>query len=260
MNKIFKILFVLSLALVLAGCRHNKKPATEEEVSRAIPQGDLPFVELLPHADRHRLDIGIYGIKAPRMDYQIVYTFMHEGQPVERGFGGRDIKLEGKTELLRNGENAVVFGSESSGKFKYDEGVENGSIEITYRDDKGKATGRAVSDWHLQDAKTVTEFTSPDGKLKYKPSAKLTGMVLTMSNLGLPAPATGTVVAGPYGVFASSTAKISGSLTLTLPSSTPAKLMLYDKTSKTWKDVSSTQSGSALTATTSPGVFIVVSQ
>src|SRR5688572_17906226 len=133
--------------------KRNREPVVENEsvATKTIATADLPYSVLSPHADGYRLDVKISNIKSPHIGYQVIYTaVLPNGNSVERGAGTRDADLEGKTEIIKEKDNAVVFGSASSGKFRYDEGVENGKLEVTYRDEKGKATGRAETEWHLQ--------------------------------------------------------------------------------------------------------------
>ncbi len=259
-----RIFPILILGLVLSGCslgRGGSDTLEEEPKPKEISQENLPFVKLLPRSDRHRVDLGIYGIKAPRIDYQILYTVLIKGNSVERGAGGRDIKLNGKDELIRVGDSAIVFGSESSGRFKYDDGVENGSIEITYRDEKGKSTGRTQADWHLEDAKEVTKFTSPDGKLVFTPSAKAKGVILILNTLSTPIPISGTIIAGPYGIYASEASKTPGTLSIMLSQASPGKLMFFDESAKKWREIPAIVSGKTLSSSiSSPGLFVVVTQ
>ncbi len=262
MKLLTKILFICGVGILLSGCSLKGKTSDmeEEPKPKLIETADLPFVKLIPRSDRHRLDIGIYNIKAPRVDYQILYTAVIKGNSVERGAGGRDIKLTGN-ELVRNGDKAVVFGSESSGKFKYDEGVENGSIEITYRNASGKSTGRAQTDWHLQDSKETNEFTSHDSKFKFVPSGKTKGIYLTMHTLGLPMALDGKVISGPYLISSSESVKQSGAISFKLDGTQNTKLEMYDESSKSWKEIASSQSGNTLTASISSlSVFAVVAK
>ncbi len=250
------------LGLVLTGCGKKKAIEEDEPLAKTIPVADLPYATLNPHADGYRLDVKISNIKSPHFGYQVIYTaILPNGNSVERGAGTRDADLQGKSEIVKENDSAVVFGSASSGKFRYDEGVENGQLEVTYRDGKGKATGRAQTEWHLQSAKKYTEYTSMDNGVKFIPTGKPSGYFLIMNTLGVPAAVPGTILTGPYAVLNSGTTKLGGKLTVTLSDSAPAKLLQLDEQSKSWKEITSSQADSSLTASISSlGTFVVASR
>jgi len=235
-RKPIKFLLLAIFSLFLVGCgRSQPKDPKPEPKPKLISQADLPTVFLTPYVDKHRLDITISNIKAPRMDYQIIYTANINGNQVERGFGGRDIKVN-SNQLIREGKDAVVFGSESSGKFKYDEGVKNGSIEITYRDDKGKVTGRASSDWVIYDSSEKIKASTADGKITFTPDLKTKATVLLMNTLGLPSSLDGNPVFGPYGIFTSNNQKIGGTVTIVSGSQEDINLFSFYQEAGRWKN------------------------
>ncbi len=122
--------------------------AVEDEASiPEIPQDQRPTISLTPSSDGHWLDFKVQNIKvkgAASMDYELIYT---TGMGVQQGVPGT-VKLEG-SDVTRN----LLLGSESSGKFRYDEGVKGGTMTIRFRNDKGKLIGKLSSTFTLSSPK-----------------------------------------------------------------------------------------------------------
>lgn len=194
--------------------RNKELPVEEEENIPEVPFGQRPVVTLTPTEDGHYLVLNVSNLvyDAETLEYLLEYkTSAGETQ----GVSGR-LDLSGQNSL----ERELLLGSESSGKFRYDEGVEEGTITLRYRDSSGKTTGKVASDFHLQ--KDPTKLTSLDGKFSATPEPSI-GYFVTMSTMGLPGDAPGNIVVGPYGVFTSS----EDSVTLTLDL-TGSELYLWD--------------------------------
>jgi hypothetical protein len=127
------------------------------------------------------------------MDYLLVYNTSDGGQ---QGVPG-SVKLTG-AEV----ERKLLMGSESSGKFRYDAGVERGTMTITFRDEDGKSVGKLSTDFHLQSG--VTELTSIDGIFTYTLDKLAKGVFfVTMKTFLEPQAADYVVWQNGYGVFAS---------------------------------------------------------
>jgi len=187
--------------LVLVGMwwmLREKKPATlveeEEEVVREVELGMRPVVSLTPRSDGHWLDMKIEDIRveAMSMDYELLYE---TATGITQGVPGT-VKLEGKTEV----EREILLGSESSGKFRYDEGVEGGTLTLRFRGDSGKLIGKLTTEWHLQTG--TDELTSMDGLFSFMLGRASDEYFVTMESFGLFGEEL-TPVAGPYGVFSS---------------------------------------------------------
>lgn len=204
-------LIVFGLA-VLAGVFffiRNRKPIAEEtgtETLAEVPFEKRPFTSLTPSEDGHWLTLGIENIDfgAETLDYELLYK-LPDGRT--QGVPGT-VSLEGKSTL----ERKLLLGSESSGKFRYDEGVEQGSLTLRFRNARGKLLGKLSTDFRLQ-SQTDT-LDSIDGKFKFtfdkKPKA---GFFVIMETFGVPADVKG-ITAGPYGIFSSVTAGLGGRVTL----------------------------------------------
>lgn len=141
-----------------------------------IPQDQRPLASLIPSQDGHWLKMKIEGIKVEgtaSLDYELLYK-VSDGRT--QGVPGT-IQLKGQTSIERN----LLLGSESSGKFRYDEGVASGTLTLRFRNSSGKLLGKLTTDWTLATSgknyivtmntfakEGTTTFTSssdfPDGK------------------------------------------------------------------------------------------------
>jgi hypothetical protein len=197
---------VLVLGLVIFVMVRNSKSQNEEVAEENIPelpQSQWPVVTLTPTnnpdvkgSEGHWLDFKVQKINVPgaaSMDYLLVYNTSDGGQ---QGVPG-SVKLTG-AEV----ERKLLMGSESSGKFRYDAGVERGTMTITFRDEDGKSVGKLSTDFHLQSG--VTELTSIDGKFTYTLDKVAKSVFFVTMNTFLQPEASEYVVwQNGYGVFAS---------------------------------------------------------
>ncbi len=196
-------LFLLGLAIfagvyffVIKG-KNNKPVVEEEDVVAEIPFDQRPVTTLVPFKEGHWLKLSISNIKvkATTLDYELLYKTQDGAM---QGVPG-SIKLDGAGNI----ERELLLGSESSGKFRYDEGVEEGTLTLRFRNEKGKLTGKLSTEFHLQSG--TDTLTSQDGKFKFMLSkAPKTGFFLTMNTFGIPGVTTAPSE-GPYGVFTDTT-------------------------------------------------------
>lgn len=198
---------ILIVALVgffiFRASKTSQSPTTEEANVPDLPESQWPVVSLTPTnnpdvkgSDGHWLNFQVQNINVPgaaTMDYELVYSTTSGGQ---QGVPGT-VKLEGK-DVQRN----LLLGSESSGKFRYDEGVEIGTITIKFRDSKGKLMGKLSTEFHLQSG--VTELTSADGKFSYTLDNAAKGVFfVTMKTFAQADSSMVVAWQNGYGVFAS---------------------------------------------------------
>lgn len=171
-----------------------------------LPIEQRPFTSLTPTSDGHWLIMKIERINVPNattLEYELLYQV--PGKP-DQGIPGT-VKLDGK-----DIERKLLLGTESSGNYSFDEGVERGKLTLKFRDSSNKLIGTVSTDFHLQFA--VQVFSSPDGKFNYTIDEKLRGgYFVTMDTLGLPAPADFSPKA-VYGIFSSDGPKFPGQVTL----------------------------------------------
>lgn len=144
------ILFVVGL-LVVVGVYFfvikgkSTGESTEDLIVAEIPVGERPSASLTPSMDGHWLKMKVEDIKvkgAASMDYELLYK-ISDGRT--QGVPGT-IQLEGQSSIERN----LLLGSESSGKYRYDEGVESGSLTLRFRNSSGKLLGKLSTDWTLK--------------------------------------------------------------------------------------------------------------
>lgn len=189
------IVFLVGIVLLIKSNRH-KGSEEETETVAEIPLEQRPMVSLTPTADGHWLNLVVSKIKveAQSLDYELLYK-LPDGRT--QGVPG-SVSLGGKTDF----ERKLLLGSESSGKFRYDEGVEAGTLTLRFRNDKGKLVGKLSTEFHLQSNTQL--LASVDGDFKLNLDTKLKeGFFVVMETFGLPGEFTKAVASGPYGVFSS---------------------------------------------------------
>lgn len=162
---------IFAILLVLIFVKISKKPSArvdDEANVPELPQNQWPLVSLTPTdnptvkgSDGHWLDLKVQKINVPgaaSMDYLLVYNTSSGGQQGVPGV----VKLTGS-----GIERKLLLGSESSGKFRYDVGVEKGTMTITFRDARGKSMGKLSTEFTLKSLKKgvfeVTMNTFADG-------------------------------------------------------------------------------------------------
>jgi hypothetical protein len=211
MRKFLPLILLLAGVLVMVAVYFLiiRKPVSEEEVvEESVPEvalADKPVASLSPTADGHWLNLKIekIKIKAASLDYELLYQ-LPDGRT--QGVPGT-ISLDGQAMI----ERKLLLGSESSGKFRYDEGVEEGTLTLRFRDEAGKLMAKMATQFHLQSG--TQKLSSIDGKFKVS-LAKMSkkAFFVTMETFGLPADI--AVASGPYGVFSSTSEKLTGTIEL----------------------------------------------
>lgn len=181
-----------------------KETPKEKETVLDLPQSQWPLVTLSPTTDAkipnslgHLLNLKVQKINvdgAASMDYLLVYNTSDGGQ---QGVPGT-IKLGG-VDVDKN----LLLGSESSGKYRFDAGVSQGTITLTFRNSSGKSLGKVTSDFSLQT--NETELTSVDGKFMYTLERQAKGVYFVTMPTFLQPEANDNLVtwSNGYGVFSS---------------------------------------------------------
>ena len=246
MSKIKKFLPLILLLvgiLVIVGAyffvSRNKKDDDETEDTTSLIEvslSDRPIASLTPSDDGHWLTLLVekITIDAASLDYELLYK-LPDGRT--QGVPG-SITLKGEEEI----ERELLLGSESSGKFRYDEGVEKGTLTLRFRNDKGKLIAKFSTDFVLSSG--VSELATVDEAFTVAFGKKSAEYFVIMETFGVPEVPAGEVVLGPYGVFSSATA-LSG--TTEIDSGT-----LYRWSGEEWKNASGETSGI--------GIFIGLSE
>jgi len=209
MKKIIPLVLLFVGLLVLGGVflflRGKSKDTadfdTEEEVAE-VELAKRPVATLIPSSDGHWLKLRIEKIviEAKTLDYELLYKVAD----------GRTQGVPGVIELgsEKDIERDLLLGSESSGKFRYDEGVERGTLTLRFRNDKGKLVAKFSTEFHLQ---TETDIlNSLDNEFSYQLNEESSQYFITMETFGLPQDFDGAVLRGPYGAFSSATSSLEG--------------------------------------------------
>jgi len=203
-----KTLIILgALALIIGGGALIFLPGKREEPEEPVlptPQTfvetsleERPFVSLTPSADGHWLTLAVSGIQnAEELEYEISYT---TGEGVSQGALGGPFALSGDSYEIK-----ILMGTESSGRYAYHEGVEEGLLII--RLDGGPGPRKFTADWHLEQG--VDELTSLDEQFVFSGDFSATQYYITMNTIGLPGKVEDEVAVGPYGVFTSGSAAV----------------------------------------------------
>jgi len=234
MKKNLVIFLVVFGCLLLAGggfflvSKKQKKPQTIEplpdkkEVLIETPLKERPYVVLIPSRDGHWLTIHVSRIKnASILEYELLYN---TASGANQG-SINEVSLDGKTTYSKK----ILLGSESSGHYKYDEGVVKGNLTVRLRGDEG--TRKFVTDFHLQKADDA--LTSIDGNFQLKGRFSNNTYYLTMSTIGLPADIQGKVTGQPYGVFTTGSSMIKGAAALTFKGGEEASFFVWN--GETWQ-------------------------
>lgn len=199
---------VLVVVLVVAGFfifKNRNKSTGEKETESSVPalsESQWPAISLTPTEKSdvsgsmgHWLNFKVEKInikEAASMDYLLVYNTSDGGQ---QGVPGK-VNITGGSI-----EKKLLLGSESSGKFRYDTGVETGTMTITFRNENGKMIGKLSTEFHLQTG--VAELTSVDGVFGYTLD-KIAKNVYFVTMKTYAQPEVPTVVwQNGYGVFSS---------------------------------------------------------
>lgn len=205
----FAILLVLVFGIlaffVLKG-RGAKTEVVEEEAPE-LPVHMRPVTKLVPTEDGHYLTLIIENINVPGaslLEYELLYD---TSDGIQQGIPGR-VTLTG----VQSVERELLLGSESSGKFRYDQGVDDGTLTIKFRDIDGKFVGKVKTTFKLYSG--VNILTSADGKFSYTLEDESEDFFIVMETFGVPGSISDSVVSGPYGVFASTETPHPGTVSL----------------------------------------------
>ncbi|CAN5307321.1 hypothetical protein BH10PAT1_BH10PAT1_4460 [soil metagenome] len=208
-KKYLPFIAIIVVAVILVGgvmvIRKINQPVVNDNLSQDenipdLPVDQRPTAALVPTSDGYYLNLNVDGIKVPSatsMDYELTYKADNNGTPTTQGVPGT-IQLNGATSETRK----LLLGSESSGKFRYDKGVENGMLTLRFRDASGKMLGKVSTDWHLQT--NTLNLTSVDGSFKYTLTKAATGVwFVTMQPFGTPDTSKVVVFSNGWAIYAS---------------------------------------------------------
>ena len=191
------IILGLGALVLVVGFVVLRKPSQESFEEEAAPEIALemrPVASLTPSEDGHWLKLVIekFEIDAATLDYELLYK-LPDGRT--QGVPGT-AKLDGSKI-----ERDLLLGSESSGKFRYDEGVEAGTLTLRFRNDKGKLAAKFTTEFNL--LFETTNLSSADGQFTFDLASPTDDYYIVMSTFGMYELPGSDVLSGPYGVFSS---------------------------------------------------------
>ncbi len=259
MKKNLTIILIIVAILLLAGGTFffiKSRKAKDTSLGKK-PEGVLiettlaerPYVTLAPSSDGHWLTVEVSRIRdADTLEYELLYN---TASGATQG-SISTVKLNGDSSYSKK----ILLGSESAGKYKFDEGVTRGTLTIRLRG--GPGTRKFVTDFHLQ--QDEEELMSIDNNFSIEGTFPKTNFYLTMMTIGLPGDFNeGEVIAGPYEAFSPGADTIKkGTVSLKLPEGTEAA-KLYSWSGTDWQEEEAEIEESVLsTETTSLTTFIAV--
>ncbi len=146
MKKITKTLslvaIIIASSFLLSACgkktttdNTNTTKTTTKSKQIEFTSEEKPTISLTPSADGHTLALKVNGIptKFSTVDYELIYTAKDENIEIEKGVSGT-IKLTG----ANFEKNDLLLGTASCTngcKYKYDEGVNGGTLTLTFTTD-----------------------------------------------------------------------------------------------------------------------------
>lgn len=272
MKKVVIFSSLLFSALFLSGC--GPKPFTETpgNVPEAKPTPyptkpieqtikERPFVFLIPSADRHWFTLEVKNITkgTSGLEYDLIYFAEVERNKIERGVStaGKPVDLNGATDFTKK----ILLGSAScttgTCKYKYDEGVSEGTLTLTIDRESGNEKYESV--FRVQQGKEGKDgLTTGDGVFSFVSTAlSPSGIYLIISSVGVPVPLPSGVIPKtvPYGIFSSGAVK-GGTVTFKTPSSGGSSIYAFD--GRAWSKLATEVSNDVVKATSSTqNIFIL---
>jgi len=272
MRKSALIAVVLASSILLSGCGLKKSIETQGEIPEAKPTPfptkpieqtitERPYVSLVPSSDSHWLTLEIRNIpkSTTGLEYELLYFAEVEGNRIERGVStaGSPVDLKGATDFSKK----ILLGSAScttgTCKYKYDEGVNEGTLTLTLSSSTGKE--KYESSFRIQKGKEGKNgLTTGDGIFSYvSTSLASTGVNLTISSIGVPTALPSGIIPKtvPYAIFSSS-GTVKGGTVSFKTTLTSASIYAFD--GKSWtKLTTETESGGINASSTNQNIFIL---
>ncbi|MCL4366870.1 hypothetical protein M1563_01735 [Patescibacteria group bacterium] len=222
------------------------------------PEG--PYSVLTPRRDGKAMEV---NIKRTASFDSIGYELVYNAQGVDRGVTG-DINTQDK-----QGEynQEVLFGSCSTGgKCVYDEGVENGTLTLHFK--QGNQPYRITTQWHLQQPDiALGTLTSGDGHFTYQLDPSKNNLNLIQYSIindlsGAPKlPSDKQIVGKVYALNVPVAKDLpAGQVTIELPTDAPtgSKIARYTDEDGSWTELDTQVNGSTLKANSpGSGIFTV---
>lgn len=208
------ILFIVGLFVVLgaiifvARSRDRDEEIVEDEVALIeVSPVDRPILSLTPREDGHWLDLKIAKLgrfESMTMDYELLYKLPDGRTQGVPGTVRMNTVADGET------NQELLLGSESSGNFRYDEGVTGGTLTLRFRNEKGKLLAKFESEFTL--SSDTDELKSVDGSIAYMLDESDENYFVVMNTIGHEDNIPGELEREPFGIFSSSEDSVPGNI------------------------------------------------
>ena len=212
----------------------------------------IPKSKIEPKSLGHWVTFTVDNIgRFKQLEYEFEYT---TGSMIQGGLGRIDFTKE-RPPVSKE----IAFGSESKGKYKYDEGVYTGQFTFTFSNGEDAALR---TDFNLQNAgENNGIFTTPDNKAELRTGKELKSgdYLIIASTLGLPGPVNGKVIAGPYGFYADSSRSLTNSTLIFNGAEENAKILFWD--GKKWQELTTQALNEGVSAQINNlGTFVLIEE
>lgn len=186
-----------------------------------------PYIILTPREDGHELNLTISNLKngETRLEYELEYTAINpeSGTTLLQGATGRIDFTKEPAPVTKK----ILLGSESKGKYRYDEGVTGGTLTLRFYGDLEYVLRE---DFTIADVSSTNgQFFSRDQKISLTIPANALGktdFVLIMDTFGLPNSISQKVLYGPVGLFTATGVELKSAATLKVEGS--GKVLGFD--------------------------------
>jgi len=230
----------------------QEESGSKTELINDLPLEERPYVALIPSNDGHWVTLKIEKvIPGAEVEYEIIYEMTAEGgQRLNQGVIGHGF-AQGTS--FNSGKR--LFGSESAGKYKFDQEVEGKKIVLRFRVDD--LVYKYETEWRLVHGED--EIKSADGLFSLKGNFSPTAFYLVLKTAGLPEPLAGEVVAGPYGVFTAAGETVKNAQASLVLKETNSSVKFYQGGTKGWEELKAEiKDGKILAKTENVAVFVAV--
>ena len=140
-NRLFHFSFILISGLLLTACGSKQtaapSPPTPTPRLVEIPIEQRPIISLSPRNDGHMLFLKLTNVpnSISAIEYEVIYTAKDGNMEIEKGLGDtiKDISSTIERKLLLGTESCT-----NGCKYKYDEGVNGGTISLKFANKNGQ--------------------------------------------------------------------------------------------------------------------------
>lgn len=272
MRKILITFIIISCGILLSGCGQKTSqnaPANVPEArptpfpTKPIEQSILtrPFVSLVTTTDGHWITLSVKNLPSGTtgIDYELLYMADVEGSKIERGIstGGKPVDLKGAAEFSKKELLGSASCTTGTCKYKYDEGVNEGTLTLKVVGASGTDTYTSV--FRIQKGSEAKEaFTAGDGVFSFVSSLlPANSLYLTISSVGVPTQLVSGITPKtiPYGIFPAAGTVKAGTVSFKT-SLTAGSIYAYN--GKTWDKLATEfSSGKANAKSSGQNIFIL---